>query len=237
MGLVKARLIVKGNVQGVGYRVLVKLFARRLRVSGLVRNLDDGSVEVFVDGSGQGIRSLLEAMEVKGRPEDPLSLHVDGVDVYWEGEPGYTEAWRGYSGFELDYGVEGLSPAEEETLESLEWSKLHFTGMSRAFREELGGVRVELRETRGDVQEMHKDLKEETTGIRGAISGMHEDLKEGMMGVHSEVRDMHLDMSKSFEEMAKRYDAISSELVRTREELTRAVDTLVEVVRELLKRG
>jgi len=46
---------------------------------------------------------------------------------------------------------------------------------------------------------------------------------------------MHDDVRVSFEEMARRYDTISSELIRTREELTRAVNTLVEMVKKLGK--
>jgi hypothetical protein len=46
---------------------------------------------------------------------------------------------------------------------------------------------------------------------------------------------MHVDMNGSFEDMAKRYDAISSELVRTREELTRAVDGLLKAIEEFIQ--
>lgn len=267
--MVKARLIVKGNVQGVGYRTLVKLFARRLGIDGLIRNLDDGSVEVFVDGSKLAIKEFLKRIDVKGKLEDPLSLHVDGIDVYWEGKRGYTEAWKGYSGFELDYGVEELSPAERETLESLEWSKLHFVGMSNVFREELGGVKGELGGVRGELagfrdefrdyrgefraelggvkgeigqmrgglKEMHGDLKEDTAGIRGAIGEMRKDLRDELVGVRGEVRDMHVDVDKSFEEMAKRYDVISAELVRTREELTKVVNALLKLIEKFIHEG
>jgi len=233
--LVKARLIVKGNVQGVGYRALVKLFARRLGVKGLVRNLEDGSVEVFVDGSKQAIEELSKRISVEGRAKDPLSLHVDGLDVYWEGVKGYQPAWRGYVGFEIDYGVDELRSTEREMLESLEWSKLHFTGMSTVFREEIGGVKGELVGLRDEFREEFGGLKGEFKYMRADMKEMHEDLRDGIVGVRSEVKDMHVDMNKSFEEMAKRYDAISSELVRTREELTRAVSGLLKLIEEFIQ--
>lgn len=245
--MVKARLIVKGNVQGVGYRTLVKLFARRLGIEGLIRNLDDGSVEVFVEGSKLAIKKFLKRIEVKGRPEDPLSLHVDGIDVNWEGQPGYEEAWKKYSGFELDYGVKELSPAERETLESLEWSKLHFVGMSNVFREELGGVkgeiggmRIDMKEIHGGIRGMRGDIKEvhlEVKGMRKDVRDMHagiNHMRGDIRDVHSEIKGMRTDMNKSFQEMAKRYDAISSELVRTREELTRAVNGLLKLIEEFI---
>jgi creatinine amidohydrolase/Fe(II)-dependent formamide hydrolase-like protein len=46
---------------------------------------------------------------------------------------------------------------------------------------------------------------------------------------------MRREVNERFEEMAKRYDAISAELVRTREELTRAVDGLLKLIEEFIR--
>ena len=199
VGLVKARLIIKGNVHGVGFRVWAGLFARRLGVGGLVRNLPDGSVESFVDGSKQAVEEFVRRISVKGVSDDPLSLHVEEVEVFWEGDPGYKPPWKRYEGFEIDYGAGELRAVDKEMFDSLEWSKLHFAGMSRVFREEFGGLKKEVK------------------------------------AVGSEVHNLRDNVDTSFEEMAKRYDAISSELIRTREELTRAVNTLVELVKKFGK--
>jgi hypothetical protein len=84
-------------------------------------------------------------------------------------------------------------------------------------REKLGGLEGEFKETRASMEEMREDLKGGTVGIRG------------------EIGEMRSDMNSSFQEMAKRYDAISSELIRTGAELKRAVDTLVELVGKFVK--
>jgi hypothetical protein len=47
---------------------------------------------------------------------------------------------------------------------------------------------------------------------------------------------MHRDMNQDFKEMAERYDVISAELLRTREELEKAVDALVKVVQKFLEK-
>ncbi len=47
---------------------------------------------------------------------------------------------------------------------------------------------------------------------------------------------MHKDMNQHFQEMAKRYDVISAELLGTREELKRAVDNLVKLVQKFLEK-
>lgn len=43
--------MVRGRVQGVGFRYHVERVANRLRVRGYVRNLSDGSVEVYAIGT------------------------------------------------------------------------------------------------------------------------------------------------------------------------------------------
>lgn len=65
---------VAGMVQGVGFRWYVRERARRLGVSGWVRNLADGSVEVFADG-GPDALTVLRAELVRG----PRGARVDTV--------------------------------------------------------------------------------------------------------------------------------------------------------------
>ena len=47
---VRRRLIYQGRVQGVGFRYTVASIARRFPVTGYVKNLPDGNVELAVDG-------------------------------------------------------------------------------------------------------------------------------------------------------------------------------------------
>ena len=57
------RYFVSGMVQGVGYRFFTQRTAERLRISGFVRNLRDGRVEVFAMGTTEQhseLRRLLE---------------------------------------------------------------------------------------------------------------------------------------------------------------------------------
>ena len=45
----KRRIIVKGNVQAVGYRALIKQIARNNGIKGSIKNLDDGTVEIYCE--------------------------------------------------------------------------------------------------------------------------------------------------------------------------------------------
>ena len=52
------RILYSGSVQGVGFRYTVKTVATGFEVSGTVRNLSDGRVELVA----QGVKAELEAL-------------------------------------------------------------------------------------------------------------------------------------------------------------------------------
>jgi acylphosphatase len=75
-------LRVKGRVQGVGFRWFVRVAARRLQLSGWVRNHEDGSVEVVAAGADD---RLVELRKLVARGPDGAAvvevLQVDGDDA------------------------------------------------------------------------------------------------------------------------------------------------------------
>jgi len=74
--MIARRLIVRGRVQGVGYRYSMIDAAQGLGVVGWVRNLSDGNVEAFVQGEPAQIDALL-AWCARGPP----SARVGAVDA------------------------------------------------------------------------------------------------------------------------------------------------------------
>jgi acylphosphatase len=139
--VIKARMLVEGVLQGVGYRAIVKQAARFLGVKGLIRNLDDGRVEIFCEGSKTSLEKFRKLIEIKGKPDDIMSINVTKIEFFEEDEKGYSPAWKPYRGFEIDYDVEKLSPFEESSLEYHEYEKLYFS----SFRNELKSFREETK--------------------------------------------------------------------------------------------
>jgi acylphosphatase len=58
-----ARLVrYSGHVQGVGFRATTATMARDHPVTGYVKNLPDGRVEVYVEGTPQAVKTFLDAV-------------------------------------------------------------------------------------------------------------------------------------------------------------------------------
>ena len=75
---VSAHIVVKGLVQGVGYRYFVSTRARQFGLNGLVRNLSDGNVEVIAEGERTAIELLIGELKI-----GPRSAHVADIQITW----------------------------------------------------------------------------------------------------------------------------------------------------------
>ena len=56
-------VIFKGHVQGVGFRYTCRDLASRSSVTGFVRNLPDGTVEMLAQGTPAEIQALIEEIQ------------------------------------------------------------------------------------------------------------------------------------------------------------------------------
>jgi len=55
----RREFVFRGHVQGVGFRATAASLARRHAVTGFVRNLADGSVEIAAEGAGPAIERFI----------------------------------------------------------------------------------------------------------------------------------------------------------------------------------
>jgi acylphosphatase len=69
------RWLVRGRVQGVGYRYFAQQAAENLGLSGYARNLDDGRVEVYAAGTPQELSQFAGLLH-----RGPRWADVHGVD-------------------------------------------------------------------------------------------------------------------------------------------------------------
>jgi acylphosphatase len=72
----QARLTITGRVQGVGYRDWTITTARRLGLTGWVRNRIDGAVEALIVGEDNAVGEMIDACR-----RGPPMARVDNVDI------------------------------------------------------------------------------------------------------------------------------------------------------------
>jgi acylphosphatase len=85
LGVVRRRVIVHGQVQGVFFRDTTRRLAERHGVAGWVRNTWDGTVEAVFEGEPDAVERLVDFCR-KG----PRGAFVERVDVSDEAPEGLT---------------------------------------------------------------------------------------------------------------------------------------------------
>ena len=90
--LVSVQAVVCGYVQGVFFRAFVVEWANELGLTGYVRNLRGGTVEVLTEGERKQVEKLIGYLKV-----GPPGARVEKVVTNW------SEYTGGYSGFRIRY--------------------------------------------------------------------------------------------------------------------------------------
>lgn len=67
-----------GRVQGVGFRFTVKMLAHGFEVTGTVRNMDDGRVELLAEGNREELEAFKQAIR-----ESELGTFIRQEEVHW----------------------------------------------------------------------------------------------------------------------------------------------------------
>ena len=123
----RTEIIVKGEVQRVGYRDDVEKIARKQNIKGFVENLKPYDVRIVCEGEEGDIKRFIGALRMEG---DPLIM-VSDIAVEYDrptGEFEYFEIKRGSS--------------EEETAERLDLAARHLKSLVSAvsgMNENIGG--------------------------------------------------------------------------------------------------
>ncbi len=90
MSFIGVEVIVRGVVQGVGFRFWTQNTARRFGLCGRTGNLDDGSVKIMAEGDRGLVEEFLKELRI-----GPTYASVTGLDVK------YYETPRGFHDFRI----------------------------------------------------------------------------------------------------------------------------------------
>ena len=83
------RLYITGTVQGVFFRGFVKENAEKLDVRGFVRNLEDGRIEIFLEGNPDEVNKMIELCK-----HGPKHSQIEKVEIK-------EERFQDFKGFKV----------------------------------------------------------------------------------------------------------------------------------------
>ncbi len=162
----RARLVVKGYVQGVGYRNIVMRIARTMDVLGIIKNIDNGDVEIFCKCKNlKHLDEFIEKIKIISDPNDIYSPNVKNIERYTE--PKDIDSFnppKEFGLFNIDYG--NISQHEKDMLIKMDT-----------------GSRIMLNTSEG-VKNMHRDmvqsfdkLDQKYDSFGKQFCSVHDDLK------------------------------------------------------------
>jgi acylphosphatase len=70
------RVYISGTVQGMFFRNFIKENAEKIGVNGFVRNLEDGRVEVFIEGDNENVDRMIAVCEKGQRDSEIQNVEV-----------------------------------------------------------------------------------------------------------------------------------------------------------------
>ena len=77
--MLQAHVFISGTVQGVGYRYFVRSNAKKLGLTGWVRNVEDGGVEAVMQGEKEAIEKMISLCR-----QGPMLSEVEHIGFEWE---------------------------------------------------------------------------------------------------------------------------------------------------------
>ncbi len=77
------KIFIDGTVQGVFFRQFVKQEANELGLKGFARNLDDGRVEIVVEGRDENVNEMIKRCR-KGPPQSDIK-NVETQEIRHQG--------------------------------------------------------------------------------------------------------------------------------------------------------
>jgi len=239
----RIEVVVKGEVQKVGYRDSVQKIARSLEVRGYVENLRDGNVFIVCEGEDENVNKFVEEIDIKKH-----FIHVKEVEITKESD--YTGE---FEYFDIKYGKleeelgermgTGIAYAGA-TLEETKATRQDIKAMHEDLNEGFKGMHEELKEgfkgTQEGINSMHEDIKEGFkamhNGIKRASEETHEDLAGGFEGTRKDIQAMHEDMNKNFNELDNKYHSVSKNLEGLNENLTKVVEGLTALIKDHIEK-
>ncbi|MEM4311814.1 MAG: acylphosphatase [Nitrososphaerales archaeon] len=173
----RVKALVDGEVQRVGYRYWVASIARKYKVKGYIKNLEDGRVEIVVEG--ENLDDFLREIEIKKPP-----ILVESIEKKEE------KATGEFKTFKIMVGK-----IEEELVEGFGTGATYLMKIIELQEKTLG-----LQEKTLGLQEKTLGLQEKTLGLQEKTLGLQEKTLNEIRALRQDIRVLLDERLKKLEE-------------------------------------
>ncbi len=170
LALVRKKILATGNVQGVGYRVLVKQIARLFGVKGYVQNLEDGSVEIYAEAASQVMDEFIRKINIKSEKEQFFAPNISSLAAFPDSDEKFKPVEGAFRTFWVKY-AEKLSEGEKEMIERAETAAIVLTGFKAETGDNFAALQGEAKAFRHETNENLIGLRENTIDFRSETRG------------------------------------------------------------------
>lgn len=166
----RADIRIKGNVQMVGFRTVIKNTADSLNVKGFAENLEDGSVKVICEGEEEGINELINSIKEK----TPSFASIEEMNVAYEE---YKGEFTGFERRGADVPKEDKEDAMLRYMRSFDKKGEVMIGILNSMDETMKSVKEDTSHML-EKQDMMLEKQDETIGAIREVSEKIEGAKE-----------------------------------------------------------
>jgi len=187
----------RGRVQRVGYREHVYNETFERNISGYVKNLDNGEVEIVAEGSEEDLRDFINEINIIRRP-----IAVKSFNIRWE------EATGEYADFEIIRG-----DIQEETFERMDYAGnvLHSMDTKLDLMLDKQDQMLDKQDQSLQLQHTMLDKQDQMLDKQDQMLQIGKETKEEIAGLRSDTKK-HLE--DEFAEMRKELISIKDALAR-----------------------
>lgn len=182
----RAHIIASGRVQKAGFRIFVDRIAFKLDLKGMVRNLDDGTVEIICEGPEDRLDEFSRMINIRKYP-----IRVDSL------KRRITRATGEFKDFDIikddrsDSDLEGkvdlgtvfiqdLSAKQDDTIEAIRSTNAKQDATTKAIQSmhsDMTGSFGHLNKKYGEFGKTLKGVRKDTRGMASNMKGMNTGMK------------------------------------------------------------
>ncbi|PKP59538.1 MAG: hypothetical protein CVT88_05260 [Candidatus Altiarchaeales archaeon HGW-Altiarchaeales-1] len=205
-----AKLIVRGFIQGVGYRAYVKQLAYRLKIRGNVKNLPDGGVEIYCNAPNEVIYNKFKEKLKEGSGE------VEEIEEYFEGDKKFGMLPKDWRGFNI---LRDETSSIEETLDFVVLGGREIINKIDNLGNKIDNLGNKIDNLGNKIDNLGNKIDNLTSVTTDNFNIL--DTKYGLISQN---------MNKILEELIKEREETKKELIKEREESRKSIERLVEAI-------